>query len=388
MASAVLGKVSPTPKGEYVSTQDYDRLDVVTYEGYPYLAKSNVPSGNLPTDELYWMPLLIGLDFAPGGYGLGMTAKEILDANAAVDNGWYKLTSVNAANAHVPFQYVAIYVTAYSDKYVIQDLYRTNGQNAHMRREMYNGTWGEWEYVNPPLMPNVEYRTIERVDGKAVYKKRDSNGVIMYRLDGSSTWTNGLPGAAPSGYGLGGYGDWTNISAVRDLDYMKYNGWFSMYSTVGALYLEGIAFNGIQLEVSFFNDNFGWQTVHFTNNFTIRRQYHSGTWTAWEWVNPPMTLGVEYRTTERWNGSPVYAKAVSCGKGPSGGAVNLPTGLSGNVTFVEANCKAVSDAGWGVFLNQYLSFGEKGSGTATLSISGAGDLSTRNIYLTVKYIKG
>ena len=100
-----------------------------------------------------------------------------------------------------------------------------------------------------------------------------------------------------------------------------------------------------------------------------------------------MTVGVEYRTTERFNGSPVYAKAVNCGKGPSGGAVNLPTGLSGNVTFVEANCKAVSDAGWGVFLNQYLSFGEKGSGTATLSISGAGDLSTRNIYLTMKYIK-
>lgn len=26
----------------------------------------------------------------------------------------------------------------------------------------------------------------------------------------------------------------------------------------------------------------------------------------WEWINPPMTLGVEYRTTERFNGLPVY----------------------------------------------------------------------------------
>ncbi|MBQ2044912.1 MAG: hypothetical protein II261_08775, partial [Bacteroidaceae bacterium] len=88
MASAVLGKVSPTPKGEYVSTQDYDRLDVVTYEGYPYLAKSNVPSGNLPTDELYWMPLLTGLDFAPGGYGLGERATYITDLNTAIENGF------------------------------------------------------------------------------------------------------------------------------------------------------------------------------------------------------------------------------------------------------------------------------------------------------------
>lgn len=29
-----------------------------------------------------------------------------------------------------------------------------------------------------------------------------------------------------------------------------------------------------------------------------------------EWLNPPMTIGGEYRTTERYNGKPVYAKAV------------------------------------------------------------------------------
>ena len=28
-----------------------------------------------------------------------------------------------------------------------------------------------------------------------------------------------------------------------------------------------------------------------------------------EWINPPMSLGTEYRTTERWNGKPVYVKA-------------------------------------------------------------------------------
>lgn len=34
----------------------------------------------------------------------------------------------------------------------------------------------------------------------------------------------------------------------------------------------------------------------------------------WEWVNPPMELGVEYRTTERCTGQPVYYKMVDCGK--------------------------------------------------------------------------
>lgn len=33
-----------------------------------------------------------------------------------------------------------------------------------------------------------------------------------------------------------------------------------------------------------------------------------------EWINPPMVLGVEYRTTERYNGKPVYTKLVDCGQ--------------------------------------------------------------------------
>lgn len=33
-------------------------------------------------------------------------------------------------------------------------------------------------------------------------------------------------------------------------------------------------------------------------------------WNSWEYVNPPMLAGVEYRTTERWQGKPVYTKLV------------------------------------------------------------------------------
>lgn len=32
-----------------------------------------------------------------------------------------------------------------------------------------------------------------------------------------------------------------------------------------------------------------------------------------EWINPPMLFGVEYRTTERWNGKAVYTSLVDCG---------------------------------------------------------------------------
>ncbi len=37
-------------------------------------------------------------------------------------------------------------------------------------------------------------------------------------------------------------------------------------------------------------------------------------WGPWEWINPPMDLGTEYRTTERYLGKPVYVKLVDCGE--------------------------------------------------------------------------
>lgn len=37
-------------------------------------------------------------------------------------------------------------------------------------------------------------------------------------------------------------------------------------------------------------------------------------WNPWEWVNPPMILGTEYRTTERYLGKPVYTKLLDCGQ--------------------------------------------------------------------------
>ena len=37
-------------------------------------------------------------------------------------------------------------------------------------------------------------------------------------------------------------------------------------------------------------------------------------WMPFEWEHPPMKIGVEYRTSERYGGSPVYVKAVDCGQ--------------------------------------------------------------------------
>jgi hypothetical protein len=44
------------------------------------------------------------------------------------------------------------------------------------------------------------------------------------------------------------------------------------------------------------------------------RTIYGSTIFPWEWVNPPMKSGVEYRTTERFWERPVYYKIVDCGQ--------------------------------------------------------------------------
>lgn len=149
-----------------------------------------------------------------------------------------------------------------------------------------------------------------------------------------NTWmpTASDVGAAPAGYGLGGF-------AVpvpgNNLDTLKANGWYYCAdSTAGGP--SGYALGNAVVEVSA-----GWayspvhQTLHFgtagRQPFTIKRYWNNATnsWVDWEWINPPMLTGVEYRTTERYNGKPVYTKLVNLGVVADQGSYS--TGVSGVV---------------------------------------------------------
>lgn len=61
---------------------------------------------------------------------------------------------------------------------------------------------------------------------------------------------------------------------------------------------------------------------------TIQKRKLAGAWQPWEWVNPPMELGVEYRTTERYLGKPVYCKLVDFGKLPNNTYKDVAHGIS------------------------------------------------------------
>lgn len=53
MSTQILGKVSVILKGEYNASTTYVKLDIITYQGESYIAKTTTV-GNLPTNTEYW----------------------------------------------------------------------------------------------------------------------------------------------------------------------------------------------------------------------------------------------------------------------------------------------------------------------------------------------
>ena len=127
---------------------------------------------------------------APAGYGLGESSASAQAWNGAARNGFYRSNThspdgewwygINCKyDSNIAAQIAFKRVSDAGDPMVMAIRHRPTYQSAN--------PWLEWEYVNPPFMEGVEYRTIERRNGKAVYKKLVGD-TIYWRVDGSDEW--------------------------------------------------------------------------------------------------------------------------------------------------------------------------------------------------------
>ena len=122
-----------------------------------------------------------------------------------------------------------------------------------------------------------------------------------------------LSNKAPAGFGLGT----SNPRHIDDPNNALESGWYYLdASTLNGP--ESAEYSNVMLVLT---RNSNPQTVQVSFNvtdlaFELRRVCTNGVWSPWEWVNPPMQLGVEYRTTERYNSKPVYVKTVDLGRLP------------------------------------------------------------------------
>lgn len=142
--------------------------------------------------------------------------------------------------------------------------------------------------------------------------------------DAQKTQARANIAAAPDGFGLGANGypkpytvvtgatiDALNESGLfwyRDADTPIYPDDWNSGTTGNLLHIQG-ATNNTAAARQIFYPYHPYERVAL-NISCMRMKTHSDTWQPWEWVNPPMTLGVEFRTTERYLGKPVYVKTV------------------------------------------------------------------------------
>lgn len=187
---------------------------------------------------------------------------------------------------------------------------------------------------------------------------------------------------APSGYGLGEAAG----KSCADCNEATENGYYQVLSST--LNRPSISMGSrCWMHVVSYGGTYKTQ-IAYAEKYMQMRVMVGGTWTEWEWVNPPMIIGVEYRTTERYDGHPVYIKTMDCGKGTADGAMNSYPNVGSNCVYVDMSCRALNtSSGWGFMLTDKLTFATAAAGHSTVSLNAGRDLTAQNIYLTVKYYK-
>lgn len=124
---------------------------------------------------------------------------------------------------------------------------------------------------------------------------------------------NQVSGVAPAGYGLGE----STPTLISNCNIVG-NGWYRVDASTANIPDVGLTSGVLRIDEA--TGSLVYQSLYFYASGKVHkmeRVHSSGTWYPWEWLNPPMNLGVEYRTTERYQGKPVYVKLVDCGALPN-----------------------------------------------------------------------
>lgn len=223
---------------------------------------------------------------------------------------------------------------------------------------------------------------------------RINGAVAPVRYDVAQTLTDaqkrqarGNIGAAPDGFGLGGGSKL--LTSDDDVNTIGASGWYTWYSNsvpANAIIVSNITI----MRVDAYNPVVKVQTLYgatdgsnfITQPIVARRMIYGSKIGTWEYVNPFVYLGIEYRTTERYLGKPVYCKLVNFGA--------LPNKTSKDVIIASDIYAAVSVdviGTDGALLTNYDSITSISCSHVAIRIATSVDMSNTSVYCLCKYTK-
>lgn len=171
-----------------------------------------------------------------------------------------------------------------------------------IRRSLQLGEFrGEPGYT-PRIGDNGNWFLGEQDTGVPATGPRGQDGVVV--------------GAAPAGFGLGE----TSGSYCADANEATAGGFYYMDASTKNT---PVSVYGTMLVIPRIPGSYTAQIIYNYDGCSARRVLGSDISNEWEWDNPPMAPGVEYRTTERYREKPVYCKLVDCGSAANGKEVIL-----------------------------------------------------------------
>lgn len=225
-------------------------------------------------------------------------------------------------------------------------------------------------------------------------KAGSATGAVRYDAaqsltDAQKTQARKNVNAAPGGYGLGDIAGVVISSTVEEgLNTATQNGWYyfggtgdienrpSLIPDSGYGYLL-VSSRDQQTKLQVFMSE--------VNNYIAVRKLEAGVWQPWEYINPPMQLGVEYRTTERYLGKPVYCKLVNFGALPNATQKvvkhNIPNVSSVISVYGSAQDQAIVVGAFGMQVTGI------NADNTNVAIWTSADLSNYSAYVAMKYTK-
>lgn len=137
-----------------------------------------------PEEQLDAMNLRYAdLHYAPNGYGLGAAqCRQVNSVEEITQNGYYRVWLETAKGDPITGMatFHAVVDGAYNNVHLSGKL-----DGGYIHRDKWDGTWGEWTWVNPPMRPGVSYRTTKRYKNKPVYCALLETGSIAANSGGT-----------------------------------------------------------------------------------------------------------------------------------------------------------------------------------------------------------